>query len=276
MAPDSSLVARTYVPSPWRHSSSPAWVSARTASRTVLRPTPSCSASTVSVGILPFIGHVPVVICSLSWSITWSTSEARCAVRRLTVRLLWGTQSSYDSMTGFPSVFQTRNARAWNPPSRLAGDGGVDRETGHDGPHAGGLQGLAVGGGLLRAVAGPAEQVAQLAPALGGRPVGAVRLTGRALQHDAGGGEVVGRVGLAHHGHRGPHEVCLGRDAAAAEQPQRLAGEVTGPLGLAGAQHDPRQRDEGLAPLLVAARRRERAGGVAREPLGLGRRSPLQ
>ncbi len=62
ITPASSLVATTYVPEPWRMSSSPLCARARTASRTVFRATPSCSTSSGSVGMREPTGHSPEVI----------------------------------------------------------------------------------------------------------------------------------------------------------------------------------------------------------------------
>lgn len=58
-------------------SSSPLWASARTASRTVLRATPNCSTSALSVGMREPTGHSPEVIWARSWAITWSASGVR-------------------------------------------------------------------------------------------------------------------------------------------------------------------------------------------------------
>src|SRR5690554_3234001 len=60
----SSSSASTYVPEPCRRASSPECTSAWTASRTVLRPTPSISVSAGSGGMRVPTGHCPLVIRS--------------------------------------------------------------------------------------------------------------------------------------------------------------------------------------------------------------------
>lgn len=70
ITPASSLVATTYVPEPCRMSSSPLCASARTASRTVLRATPSRSTSSGSVGMRKPTGQAPEVISARSRAMT--------------------------------------------------------------------------------------------------------------------------------------------------------------------------------------------------------------
>src|SRR4051812_21852975 len=115
-------------------SSRPLCASARTASRTVLRATPSCSTSSGSVGILEPTGHSPEVIWLRSAAMTCSDSaERRGGLRGMAHPRTGGAnedapgvgnQTSHDSLMGGMGKEENPTLEATTPRGSATRPGG--------------------------------------------------------------------------------------------------------------------------------------------------------